>query len=86
MQFSFSYFTYPQMTSDIGRFKVYQKHNCLKDFDCDPGTNERLVEIPAGNCTEAKIAQDKEYWGSRIPGFEDLVDYFQCTQEEDMIL
>ena len=79
MQFSFSYFTYPPMSLDIGRFKVYQKYNCLKGKDCDTGRSERLVEIPTGNCTEAKKEQNKEYWSNRIPEFEDAVDLYQCA-------
>ena len=78
MEFSFSYFTYPPLTPNIGRFKVYQKFNCDPN-SCDDRNGERLIEIPTGDCPEAKKEQDREYWLSRIPGFVNVVDQYQCV-------
>ena len=85
MEFSFSYFVYPILTPNIGRFKVFQKYNCAKS-QCDRGLDEKLIEIPTGKCSEAKNEQDKNYWESRIPGFAEAVDQYQCVQDDNMYL
>ena len=80
-------FSSQPIDENIGRFRVFQSLNCkdsmISCLDGDAAQNETtLVELPQGNCSEAKKAELTEFYGARfgedIINFLHLADLAQC--------
>ena len=80
-------FSWGPIDENIGRIRVFQSLNCkdgmINCLDRDAESNETsLIELPQGNCSEAKKAELAEFYGARF-GEElinsiNLVELAQC--------